>query len=80
MIQTVNFKLILYDTLMFNLIISLTQEAEQADEAHVVENGTHAEETNAEENPDDSIVMPSILSFPPHHAVFLFPPFPFHPV
>ncbi|XP_035860139.1 SH3 domain-binding glutamic acid-rich protein isoform X24 [Sander lucioperca] len=35
-----------------------SKEAEQADEAHVVENGTHAEETNAEENPDDSIEVP----------------------
>ncbi|XP_078102650.1 SH3 domain-binding glutamic acid-rich protein isoform X1 [Sander vitreus] len=35
-----------------------SKEAEQADEAHVVENGTHAEETNAEVNPDDSIEVP----------------------
>lgn len=41
---------------VLNLIISLTQEAEQADKAHIVENGTHAEETNAEGNLDDSIV------------------------
>ncbi|XP_032363623.1 SH3 domain-binding glutamic acid-rich protein isoform X14 [Etheostoma spectabile] len=35
-----------------------SKEAELADEEHVVENGTHAEETNAEENPDDSIEVP----------------------
>ncbi len=53
---------ILCVTLMPKLIISLLQEAEQADKAHTVENGTHAEETNAEGNLDDSIVMPSLLS------------------
>lgn len=52
---------ILCDALVLSLIISLTQEAEQADKAHIVENGTHAEETNAEGNLDDSIVMPSLL-------------------
>ena len=46
---------------MLTLIISLTQEAVQAEEAHIVENGTHAEETNAEEHLDESIVMPSLL-------------------
>ncbi|XP_034722687.1 SH3 domain-binding glutamic acid-rich protein isoform X5 [Etheostoma cragini] len=33
-----------------------SKEAELADEEHIVENGTHAEEANTEENPDDSIV------------------------
>ncbi|XP_071328113.1 SH3 domain-binding glutamic acid-rich protein isoform X32 [Trachinotus anak] len=32
-----------------------SKEAVQADEAHIVENGTHVEETNAEGNLDDSI-------------------------
>ncbi|XP_042342430.1 SH3 domain-binding glutamic acid-rich protein isoform X8 [Plectropomus leopardus] len=32
-----------------------SKEAEQAEKAHIVENGTQAEETNAEENVDDSI-------------------------
>lgn len=57
--------LILCDVLILNLIISLKQEAGKDDKAHIVENGTHAEETNAEGNVDDSIVMPSILSFFP---------------
>lgn len=57
----------LYDTLM-----SLTQEAEQADKAHIVENGTHVEETNANGNLDDSLVMPPLLSFPPLHALCRF--------
>ncbi|XP_027136232.1 SH3 domain-binding glutamic acid-rich protein isoform X2 [Larimichthys crocea] len=35
-----------------------SKEAEQADKAHIVENGTHAEETNAEGNLDDSIEVP----------------------
>ncbi|KAI3354427.1 hypothetical protein L3Q82_018942, partial [Scortum barcoo] len=48
-----------------------SKEAEQADKAHIVENGTHAEETNAEGNLDDSIVKPSSLSFNPPHTVFL---------
>ncbi|TKS81254.1 SH3 domain-binding glutamic acid-rich protein [Collichthys lucidus] len=34
-----------------------SKEAEQADMAHIVENGTHAEETNAEGNLDDSILL-----------------------
>ena len=59
MIQTLNFNPCM--THFRYLIVSPTQEAEQADKAQIVENGTHAEEANAEENPDDSIVMPSIL-------------------
>ncbi|XP_071328094.1 SH3 domain-binding glutamic acid-rich protein isoform X14 [Trachinotus anak] len=35
-----------------------SKEAVQADEAHIVENGTHVEETNAEGNLDDSIEVP----------------------
>ncbi|XP_034722703.1 SH3 domain-binding glutamic acid-rich protein isoform X12 [Etheostoma cragini] len=35
-----------------------SKEAELADEEHIVENGTHAEEANTEENPDDSIEVP----------------------
>ncbi|XP_059186522.1 SH3 domain-binding glutamic acid-rich protein isoform X4 [Centropristis striata] len=35
-----------------------SKEAEQADKALIVENGTHAEETTAEENPDDSTEVP----------------------
>ncbi|XP_042342425.1 SH3 domain-binding glutamic acid-rich protein isoform X3 [Plectropomus leopardus] len=35
-----------------------SKEAEQAEKAHIVENGTQAEETNAEENVDDSIEVP----------------------
>lgn len=69
-------------TLVLNLIISLKQEAEQTDKEHIVENGTHAAETNEDGNLDDSIVMPSLLSFPPScfisfHCVS---PFHFHPV
>lgn len=41
-------------TRVLNLVISLVQEAEQADKDNIVENGTHAEE-----NLDDTIVMPS---------------------
>lgn len=47
---------------MLKLIISSTQEAVQADKARIVENGTHTEETNAEGNLDDSIVMLFLLS------------------
>ncbi|KAL7400569.1 hypothetical protein ABVT39_014236 [Epinephelus coioides] len=35
-----------------------SKEAEQANKADIVENGTHAEETNAEGNLDDSIEVP----------------------
>ncbi|XP_068564212.1 SH3 domain-binding glutamic acid-rich protein isoform X11 [Cebidichthys violaceus] len=35
-----------------------SKEAEQADKALIVENGTHAEETNAEESLDESIEVP----------------------
>ncbi|XP_030007997.1 SH3 domain-binding glutamic acid-rich protein isoform X10 [Sphaeramia orbicularis] len=35
-----------------------SKEAELADKAHILENGTHAEETNGEENLDDSIEVP----------------------
>ncbi|XP_039986944.1 SH3 domain-binding glutamic acid-rich protein isoform X2 [Xiphias gladius] len=35
-----------------------SKEAVQADRAHIVENGTHAEETNAEGNLDDSSEVP----------------------
>ncbi|KAM7399549.1 hypothetical protein PAMP_018814 [Pampus punctatissimus] len=35
-----------------------SKEAEQADMAHIVENGTHTEETNAEGNLDDSTEVP----------------------
>lgn len=57
-------------TFLFNLIISSTQEAEQADKEHIVENGTHTEETNAEGNLDDSTVMPFLLSLS-NYALFL---------
>nr|XP_046246424.1 SH3 domain-binding glutamic acid-rich protein isoform X2 [Scatophagus argus] len=33
-----------------------SKEAVQAEKAHIVENGTHAEETNADGDPDESIV------------------------
>lgn len=36
-----------------------------------MENGTHAEETNADGNLDDSIVMPLLLFHFPPHAFFL---------
>ncbi|XP_044057586.1 SH3 domain-binding glutamic acid-rich protein isoform X12 [Siniperca chuatsi] len=36
-----------------------SKEAVQADSAHIVENGTHAEETNAEGNLGDSIEVPA---------------------
>lgn len=68
-IQTVNFKISL--CVMLKPIISLTQEAEQADKALIVENGTHTEETNAEGNLDESIVMLFLLSSL-LHAKFLF--------
>lgn len=42
------------NAIVLNLVISLVQEAEQADKDNIVENGTHAEE-----NLDDTIVMPS---------------------
>lgn len=42
------------NVIVLNLVISLVQEAEQADKDNIVENGTHAEE-----NLDDTIVMPS---------------------
>ncbi|XP_076591687.1 SH3 domain-binding glutamic acid-rich protein isoform X3 [Chaetodon auriga] len=35
-----------------------SKEAVEADKAHIVENGTHAEETNAEGNLDDSAEVP----------------------
>jgi len=35
-----------------------SKEAQQADKEHIVENGTHTEETNAEENLDDSTEVP----------------------
>ncbi|XP_067450431.1 SH3 domain-binding glutamic acid-rich protein isoform X8 [Thunnus thynnus] len=35
-----------------------SKEAQQADKADIVENGTHTEETNAEENLDDSTEVP----------------------
>lgn len=47
--------------LFLNLTVSYAQEAADADKADIVENGTHGEETNAEGNLDDSIVMPSLL-------------------
>lgn len=58
--------LILCDALWLNRIISLTQEAGQAETPLAVENGTRGDEANAEENLDESIVMPSILSPPPN--------------
>lgn len=66
-------------------LFSLTQEATQAENALIVENGTHAEEANA----DDSTVM-LFFSSPRHVFFFFFPPqktsfhsfkpFSFHPV
>ncbi|XP_041796061.1 SH3 domain-binding glutamic acid-rich protein isoform X2 [Chelmon rostratus] len=35
-----------------------SKEAVEADKAHIVENGTHAEEADAEGNPDDSAEVP----------------------
>nr|XP_046246426.1 SH3 domain-binding glutamic acid-rich protein isoform X4 [Scatophagus argus] len=35
-----------------------SKEAVQAEKAHIVENGTHAEETNADGDPDESIEVP----------------------
>uniref|UniRef100_A0A8C6SQR7 SH3 domain binding glutamate-rich protein n=1 Tax=Neogobius melanostomus TaxID=47308 RepID=A0A8C6SQR7_9GOBI len=35
-----------------------SKEVEQADPAHIVENGTHAEDSNTDEAPDDSIEVP----------------------
>lgn len=57
-------------TFLLNWIIFLTQEAQQAETANIVENGTHTEEANAEENVDDSTVMPFLLLVS-RHVLFL---------
>lgn len=49
-------------------LFSLTQEATQAENAQIVENGTHAEEADA----DDSTVM-LLFSAPRYVFFFLFP-------
>lgn len=54
-------------------LFSLTQEATQAENALIVENGTHAEEANA----DDSTVMLFFSS--PRHVFFFFSPLKKHP-